>query len=1800
MKKASKALSVALALAAIVVCLASVPLTDGEDVLAQTGDTADVDPLVSTDEQVSVSTYDELVTSLDAATGGETVILAQDITVPNNTAIQIKDKENAGNPITIDFNGNIVYGSNENTSTSYNDNASAATGVFWIGGSHVVLTDTAPADESGSKGGIMNSVVSTNSVNTLFVCASKTITTGLQVDGNVSIGMISNTDQTGSENYNTKARALNVYGTFTVADVTITLNEATVTSVGTVLVSSNKSNFDITINGGYYGVLNGQTMDQNAITTNDCLTIYGGNFINCKLVEQHGDQIRNHVVVSPIEGTDNVLETVQLYGPESYSVAIFAPKGMPNSIAYLSETITDISPYMNLLVSGSQITVNSQVTIDGEFGVDQGVPERLELYISDGASVTGNIRLKTATVSMNQGTILPDGFLTPYDSSFSITRDDTIWVDHTVYKCEITDAPLVVRTGEGTYKFTSIVSALAISGQYNRIDITLLDDIESGRATISNGVGIDLNGHTWTLTDSILVNEGSSLVLSNSAVGTPSTVQLPTGSDYSLGISGGSVYIYEDVTVQGNTVLLQGAEGGSLDVYGTIDTTGTKNTPIMGNGAEGSGDTRIDIYETAAIKSDVAAIYHPQSGTITIHGGTITGSDGIYIKAGTLDMRGGTVSATGPAAEYTHNPNGYVTNGNAITIEACGYPGGAPSVTITGGTVTSANNQSVAYYVYEGSEGMANTKFITGGTFSSDVSEFMDDNRGCYPGEGGMWVTDDAYILTFHSDTVVTIKVRHDYIAEGVPELTPGEGYSASWVSEDGHVFDESEPVHSSYEFYAVYIIEDVNVTIDQVGITADGVTLEASVTSVVSIDDSKTTYSWVYEGSEIGSGAQITVSEPGTYRVDVVVYDSDGNSGTNSGYYDLEEANTVIIEYPDYLGWESDVLRVESDGYLFIDQIEVPDGYEITGFTDWDVSQTVVQDITVHASVSLTVPEVSFTIEDSGEGYAIFDITATHPIGDATILYLVWNGDVENPGTPVDQSVIHISETGTYSVHVYVYLNEETMLDLYSEWHDTNTTHIVIPEAPENPAYSVSTSSIVAGPGLEMKLQTGDVWSDDWVLSYEDLEPNVKYTVKFRVAATDENYAGHEGTPVQVSTEAVTSAEQDAVPPSEGEGFSAVFSPDEATLSALEGYQLSYDGVSTSMADLVIGPGETFYVRAEATTTMNASEWVPNTMDARPETPTDVEIVCTATKISVSDARIEFRIDNGDWMTGTVSGLEPETEYVVEYRLIKTDKFAGETVEKLVKTSALTVPDAPETGIGYNTTFSDDNVLITPDEGYEISEDGAILVGSITIGPGESFMVRVAAGDDHTSSVWTNVTMPERPQAPGNPNITAGRTSISVSDAGIEIRIEGGEWGTTITGLSSGTSYTVQYRLAATETSFAGIVGEVTVSTTSSSGGGGGGGGTTPTPDPEPEEDTETVTNPDGSSTTTTTRPDGSSTVTTERPDGSSTTTDTKPVTGGTQTTVTETDTDGNTTSTTTTETETTTSTGSTVTSTTVEKTDADGNTTSTTESTYTSEDESTVTQVTVTTDADGNRTAQTNTTVTVAPSDEGTATVPTDAIAEAVNQIGDATSDVQEAEKVITVQPSGDTTQNVQVVIEPEAIRHVADAGAQLEIAGDVGTIKASTDVATSLSQRESPVSMSISLADKTQMAPVIQSIVGDRPTYQLTASSGEDSIHELGGDVTVTIPYTLSEGEDPESIVVFYVDDDGILHAMPTSYENGVVSFTTNHFSYYTIQSEIAAPEPETSDDGGDNTLYYVAAAVIAIVVIAAIAVFMRHKV
>ena len=76
------------------------------------------------------------------------------------------------------------------------------------------------------------------------------------------------------------------------------------------------------------------------------------------------------------------------------------------------------------------------------------------------------------------------------------------------------------------------------------------------------------------------------------------------------------------------------------------------------------------------------------------------------------------------------------------------------------------------------------------------------------------------------------------------------------------------------------------------------------------------------------------------------------------------------------------------------------------------------------------------------------------------------------------------------------------------------------------------------------------------------------------------------------------------------------------------------------------------------------------------------------------------------------------------------------------------------------------------------------------------------------------------------------------------------------------------------------------------------------------------------------------------------------------------------------------------------------------------------------------------------------------------------------------------------------------------------------------------------------------------GSQPTvYNFTMSSGGTAITKFGGKVTVRIPYTLSEGEDPNEIVVAYINGDKVEEVL-ARYDSGFAIFETEHFSYYTV--------------------------------------------
>ncbi len=80
-----------------------------------------------------------------------------------------------------------------------------------------------------------------------------------------------------------------------------------------------------------------------------------------------------------------------------------------------------------------------------------------------------------------------------------------------------------------------------------------------------------------------------------------------------------------------------------------------------------------------------------------------------------------------------------------------------------------------------------------------------------------------------------------------------------------------------------------------------------------------------------------------------------------------------------------------------------------------------------------------------------------------------------------------------------------------------------------------------------------------------------------------------------------------------------------------------------------------------------------------------------------------------------------------------------------------------------------------------------------------------------------------------------------------------------------------------------------------------------------------------------------------------------------------------------------------------------------------------------------------------------------------------------------------------------------------------------------------------------------------VGDSPIYNFTISDGTQNITSFGENkfVTVSLPYTPADPDNvKDTIAVWYIDKDGNLTSIEATFNNGYVTFQTDHFSYYTV--------------------------------------------
>jgi hypothetical protein len=295
----------------------------------------------------------------------------------------------------------------------------------------------------------------------------------------------------------------------------------------------------------------------------------------------------------------------------------------------------------------------------------------------------------------------------------------------------------VAKIGSTEYPTLQEAFAAVATGQQIDLltDVTLAAPMDLELA--GKKVTLDLGGKT--LTGRTNLKSGELLIQNGNIAGGNQQALNVYGSatagaeNYSVLTIANDVAVTADVfgvCLFGPTATAPAGYGAVINIAGSVSTNGNGSDGAvfvsgnLGKNISGDMNNKIDILGTVTSQSD-AAIALNGNATVTVDdGATITGNTAIAIKRGTLNVTGGTIRSTGasniPPAGYM---NGTEMSGAGISMTNTYNQYGGMSVEITGGTITSEN----AVALYKEDDAYTNDATITveGGTFSSDVSDFL-------------------------------------------------------------------------------------------------------------------------------------------------------------------------------------------------------------------------------------------------------------------------------------------------------------------------------------------------------------------------------------------------------------------------------------------------------------------------------------------------------------------------------------------------------------------------------------------------------------------------------------------------------------------------------------------------------------------------------------------------------------------------------------------------------------------------------------------------------------------------------------------------------------------------------------------------------------------------------------------------------------------------------------------------------------------------------------------------------------------
>lgn len=284
----------------------------------------------------------------------------------------------------------------------------------------------------------------------------------------------------------------------------------------------------------------------------------------------------------------------------------------------------------------------------------------------------------------------------------------------------------VATIGETGYKTLAeaIEKAPAEATIQMQKDTTLEDAVN-----ITKDITLDLNGKTITSNKSArwafaVETSGVTFTIDDTATG--GTIKSArTDNSNVIVVSDGNLVV-KNGTLENNWYVVYVSQSGTATIEGGTLKSKVASALSTNGSSEGeedySGDAVMNVKGGHLISEQDVTIYVP-AGTLNVSDGTIEGRTAIYVKSGTTSITDGTIKGTGEKKGYQYVGDGCVPTGDAVVIDACGYPNGDPAIEISGGNFESTNASAVADYKQGDNE--AKKILVTGGTFDSDVSKYI-------------------------------------------------------------------------------------------------------------------------------------------------------------------------------------------------------------------------------------------------------------------------------------------------------------------------------------------------------------------------------------------------------------------------------------------------------------------------------------------------------------------------------------------------------------------------------------------------------------------------------------------------------------------------------------------------------------------------------------------------------------------------------------------------------------------------------------------------------------------------------------------------------------------------------------------------------------------------------------------------------------------------------------------------------------------------------------------------------------------